>query len=222
MRTLLAIAIGLALLIPAMGQAQEVTDSTIQLIPLRTLDEIQSDISAAKTALQVARARMPVFEGAEKQAQIQVDPWKKEIDLTNSKIDVAKKEKNESSKVALEAEKKALERRKSLAENNHQLRKAETEVAKAELEQIEADLKAWELELELARHRSEREELAKAGTEGVGLAAVDQMIRDLEKKALEAQKDSADKSSKCADKEKNVVNKRLAILETQNKIMTGK
>lgn len=202
--------------------AQSALDSSIVLIPLRSLDEIQADITEAKSRLSVATARVPVVEGAEKQAQLQIDPWSKQIDLAKAKVDEAKQSKNESAKVAAEAEKDALERQKKLAENNYDLRKAETDLAKATSEWIAAQIKAWELEAELAKKRVERDGLIKSGTSGIGLAAVDQVIRDLEKKALEAQKADADKSGNRADKEKNVVSKRLAILETQSKIMTGK
>ncbi len=222
MRKITILAAALLLLSPIGAFAQSGLDSGIVLIPLRSLDEIQGEITAAKTRLQTADAMVAVTEGAEKQAQLQIDPWTKQIDLIKAKVEAAKKEKNESAKVALEAEKDALERRKKLAENNYDLRKAETDLARAHSAWISAQIKSWELESELAKRRVEREGLVKSGTSGVGLASVDQVIRDLEKKALEAQKNEADKAGERADKEKNVVSKRLAILETQSKIMTGK
>lgn len=202
--------------------AQTPLDSGIVLIPVRSLDEIQADIADAKNRLSVAEARVPVVEGAEKQAQMQIDPWTKQIDLVKAKVDVAKSEKNESAKTALEAEKNALERQKSLAENNYDLRKAETDLAKAHSEWIATQLRAWEFEQELAMKRVERDALVKSGTTAIGLAAVDQIVRNLERKTLGAQKDEADKSGNRADKEKNMVSKRIKILETQDKIMTGK
>jgi len=206
---------------PVIAIAQTPLDSGIVLIPLRSLDEIQADIADAKNRLSVAEARVPVVEGAEKQAQMQIDPWAKQIDLVKAKVDVARNEKNESAKTALEAEKNALERQKNLAENNHDLRKAETDLAKAHSEWIATQLRAWEFEQELAMKRIEREALVKSGTTTIGLAAVDQVVRNLERKALGAQKDEADKSGNRADKEKNIVSKRIKILETQDKIMTG-
>ncbi len=202
--------------------AQTAFDSTIVLIPLRSLDEIQEEINGIKSRSNVATARVPVSEGAEKQAQLLIDPWRKQIELANAKVDAAKSEKNESARIAAEAEKKSLERQKDLAEKNYDLRKAETEFAKAEADWLMAQIKSAELEFELTKKRIERDGLVKSGTAGVGLNAVDQVIRDLEKKVLEAQKDEADKAGNRADKEKSIVSKRLAILESQNKILTGK
>lgn len=137
-------------------------------------------------------------------------------------MDAAKKESNESAKIAAEAEKKSLERQKDLAEKNYDLRKAETDFAKADAAWIAAQVSAGEMEFELAKKRFERDGLIKSGTSGVGLAAVDQVIRDLEMKALEAQKSEADKAGDRADKEKNIVSKRLAILEAQSKAIGGR
>ena len=222
MRKLIVLALSAALISPIMAVAQTSLDSAIVLIPLRSLDEIQSEINEAKSELQVAEARVPVVEGAEKQAQILIDPWRNQLKLAEAKVDATKKEDNESARVAAEAEKKSLERQKELAEKNYDLRKAETDFAKADAQWIAAQVTARELEFELAKNRFEREGLVKSGTAGVGLAAVDQVIRDLEKKALEAQKSEADKAGDRADKEKNVVSKRLAILETRNKAISGK
>jgi hypothetical protein len=222
MRYLFVVAVCAVLVIPVSATSQTAFDSTIVLIPLRSLDEIQAEINTTKSRLQVAQARLPVAEGAEKQAQMMIDPWRKQIDLANAKVDAAKKEKNESAKIAAEAEKKSLERQKELAEKNYDLRKAETDFAKSESQWIEAGIKANEMEFELAKKRIEREQLVKGGTTGVGLAAVDQVIGELLKKSLEAEKDEADKGGNLADKHKDVVSKRLAILEAQAKAVSGK
>lgn len=222
MRKLIILVAGMLLLSPLSVVAQSAMDSAIVLIPLRSLDEIQGEINAGKSALQVAQARVPVIEGAEKQAQILIDPWRSQIKLAEAKVDAAKKENNESAKIAAEAEKKSFERQKDLAEKNYDLRKAETDFAKADAAWIAAQVSSGEMEFELAKKRFERDGLIKGGTSGVGLAAVDQVIRDLEKKALEAQISEADKAGDRADKEKNIVSKRLAILDAQSKAISGK
>lgn len=222
MKKIAVLAACIMLSAPVSAIAQSALDSALVLIPARPMEDIQADVTEATNRLFVAQARVPFIEGAEKQAQLQVDPWSKQIDLIKAKIDAAQSEKNKSAEVALEAEKSVLERQKNLAENNYDLRKAETDLAKANSEWVASQVKSLKFEAELAKKRAERAELLKGGTSAVGLAATDQSIRDFEKRALEAQKDEADKSGNRADKEKNIVSKRIKMLETQDKLMTGK
>lgn len=221
MRNLVVVALCLVALGAWDAHAQGFVDTSIVLIPLRSPELIRADIDAANNQLQVAEARVPVVEGAEKQAQHLIDPWSKQIDLVNAKIDVAKKEKSEAGKVAGEAEKKVLEQKKKLAENNYDLRKAETDLAKADRDLLKAQIKYLQLESELAEKRIQRDELVKAGTTSVGLTAVNELIAEVLRKALEADREVADKTGNKSDKYKSVVNKRLDILQTQTKLLQG-
>jgi hypothetical protein len=75
------------------------------------------------------------------------------------------------------------------------------------------------LERQLRLKRAEQIAATGAGPE---TARGDQIVFDLEKATLEAQRKVADKEAEVADNEKKVVERRLKILEAQRSVMGGR
>ena len=87
------------------------------------------------------------------------------------------------------------------------------EAAKARKSLAEATRKSLELELQLSTRRGERE-LAGAGDAAVALRH-DNVIRDLERKVLEAQRVQADREKQVAERHQDITRRRLELYQAQ-------
>jgi hypothetical protein len=79
--------------------------------------------------------------------------------------------------------------------------------------------KALELELQLATRRAGRQ---KKVVGGAGQASLDRVIGELEKQTLEAQRAQAASSMEVSDLEIKAIDRRLELLDAQQKVLGGK
>jgi flagellar hook-basal body complex protein FliE len=203
--------------VPAVSSAA--TDSLLSVVPNRDTAETQREIGTTvqrRAATENAIQRLTQLRSG---TQLRVDDMKRRIDGVNDRLKAAKKEKRDADRGRLEAERKALEREKELLERRVALREAEIAVKKKESEGAELERKALELEVQLWLKRSDPTRPA-AGT--VERASFDQVLSDLERQVLEAQRAAAAKAADVADGEKSVVERRLGILEAQRSVVGGK
>jgi hypothetical protein len=119
----------------------------------------------------------------------------------------------------MEAERKAAEREIDLLKRREELRQAETEfeAKRAELSGLTAQ--ALRLELQLAVRRAGR---LRTPVGGAGGASLDRVIAELEKQTLEAQRAQAFSSSEVADHEMRVIDRRLELLDAQERVLGGR
>ena len=90
---------------------------------------------------------------------------------------------------------------------------AELDQAKAAKRQAQAAQKALELELQLAGRRSDR---ARVATTDPTLALQqDEVIRELERKTLEAQRDRAEAAKDVAARDQDIAKRRLDLYQAQ-------
>jgi hypothetical protein len=144
---------------------------------------------------------------------------KVEIVRIKDRINVAKKENREADRVGLEAERKAAEREIELLRRREELREAETVLESTRAEFAGLTRKALELELQLAVRRAGR---LRTSVGGAGGASLDQVIGELEKQTLEAQRAQAAASISVSDQEIRVLDRRLELLNAQQKVLGGK
>ena len=193
-------------------------DSFIMLVPPRDSNSIKREIRTAAGALEAAGKARQVAENMRLGASSRIEFKKVEIVRIKERISLAKKENREADRVGLEAERKAAEREIELMRRREELRDAETilEIRRAEL----ADLtkRALELELQLAVRRAGRR---RAPVGGAGGASLDRVIGELEKQTLEAQRAQAAASVELSDQEIRVLDRRLEMLDAQQRVLAG-
>jgi hypothetical protein len=194
-------------------------DSFILLVPPRDTITIKKNLRAAIEAEKSAEIRRDQTETMRLGAIARIEAKKVEISRLKERINVAKNENRDADRLGLEAERKAAEREIELLKRRADLREAETEfeVQQAELARLTA--KALQLELQLAIRRVGR---LRAPVGGAGGASQDRVIAELEKQTLEAQRAQAAASTQLAEQEISVIDRRLELLDAQERVLGGK
>lgn len=218
---------GLTTLLTAMGgseaRAQEAQalgpDSFLVAVPIRDTMEIQRELGSAALAKAQAENDRARAEGLRNSARARITRKEGEIDAIKDRAKTAKNEKRSAAATALEADKKAAEREKDLIERRESLREAEIELEKKRAELADVRRQALELELQLAVRRLEQERTGQQ--EGPAGARARQVLGDLEKRTLEAQRQEVDKSKEVADRRKEIIKRRLEILQAQRQFVSG-
>lgn len=193
-------------------------DSFLLLVSPRDTITIKKSLRAATEAEALAETRREQAETMRLGALARTEAKKVEIGRLKERITAAKKENREADRLGLEAERKASEREIELLKGREELRKAEIEfeIRRADLAALTA--KSLQLELQLATRRAGR---LRAPGGGAGGASLDRVIGELEKQTLEAQRDQAASSIDVAKTEMVVINRRLELLEAQQRVLGG-
>jgi hypothetical protein len=193
------------------GRTVAQTLGFIDVIPVRSPDRIRTEIEAAKAASREADARMTESSSQQAQTKAMVDVKKQELSTVNARIKLAEKQKAETDKITLEAEKKVAERQKQFLERRQALHGAELDRAKAGKKLASAQQKALELELQLSQRHADR---AAVSDPAVALRS-DQVIRELERKTLEAQRQQADAAKDVAARDEDIAKGRMDLYQAQ-------
>jgi chromosome segregation ATPase len=194
-------------------------DSFILLVPLRDTVTIKKSLKAALEAETSAETRREQAETMRLGAMSRIEAKKVEISRLKERINVAKKENREADRLGMEAERKAAEREIDLLKRRAELREAETEFEARRAELAGLTAKALQLELQLATRRTGR---LRTPVGGAGGASQDRVIAELEKQTLEAQRTQAVSSIEVADREITVIDRRLELLDAQERVLGGK
>jgi chromosome segregation ATPase len=202
-------------LLTAQAEATTGFDSFIMLVPPRDSISIKKNVRAAADAVSLADTRRQQAETMRLGARARIEAKKVEIVRIKDRINVAKKENRDADRAGLEAERKAAEREIDLLERREDLRQAETELETRRAEYAALSKKALELELQLAVRRTGRQRKAVGGAGG---ASLDRVIGELEKQTLEAQRAQAASSIEVSDQEIKTIDRRLELLDAQQKL----
>ena len=193
-------------------------DSFIMLVAPRDTVSIRRQLRSASDAVSQAESRRRQAETMRLGARGSIEAKKVEIGRLKERSNLAKKEGREADRLGLEAERKAAEREKGLLERREGLRQAESELEASRGELATLTQKALQLELQLAVRRAGR---ARTPVGGAGGASLDRVIGELEKQTLEAQREQSAYSEVVADREIKVIDRRLELLDAQQKILGG-
>jgi hypothetical protein len=198
---------------PTAGQSVAQALGFIDVIPARSTDRIQNELSNSKADEREADARIAEMSSQRAQTKAMIEVKKQEISTVDARIKLADKQKAEGDKTALEAEKKVAERQKQFLERREALRGAELDQAKAAKQLARAEQKALDLELQLANRRDDR---ARVGTTDPTVALRhDEVIRELERKTLEAQRQRAEAAKDVASRDQDIAKRRLDLYQAQ-------
>ena len=175
---------------PTAGRSVAEALGFIDVIPARSVERIRNELESAKAEEREADARISETTSQRERTKSMVEVKKRELSTVDARIKLADKQKAEADKTTLTAEKKVGERQKQFLERREALHGAELDQAKAAKRRAEAAQKALEMELQLAGRRSDR---ARVATTDPTLALQhDEVIRELERKTLEAQREQAE------------------------------
>jgi hypothetical protein len=190
-------------------------DSSLDFVPLRSQDDIRYDIEQSRSSELQANAAMNRAKEQQAGMKARVEITRQELKALDGRIGLAKKEKRDPERVSFEAEKKVTERNKAVMERREALRGMEIQLAQREMELAVASRKALELELELATRRSERAQLGGAVGPATTEARLDQVIRELERRTLEAQRTRVGVSRQVGEREQGLIERRLELLKAE-------
>ena len=179
------------------------------LIP-RPAGRLQREIEETKLDMMEADSEIKQRQGLEDQVKAMAEVKKQEISTLDAQRKLAEKAKNDAEVASFEAEKRDAERHKQFLDKQVSLHQAETETAKARKSLAEATRKALELELQLTNRRGERS----SGDAAVTMRN-DNVIRDLERKTLEAQRLQADREKQVAERHQDIAKRRLELYQAQ-------
>jgi hypothetical protein len=185
----------------------------VEILTPRPVDRIQREIDEAQLDQREAEAEVTDRQGLEDQVKAMVEVKKQEISTLDAQRKLAEKSKQEAEVASFEAEKKDAERHKQFLEKRVSLHQAEKETAKARKALAQATQKALELELQLANRRGARDRAATADA-AVALRH-ENVIRELERKVLEAQRAQAEREKQVADKHQDIAKRRLELYQAQ-------
>ncbi|MDQ3208494.1 MAG: hypothetical protein M3Q37_07770 [Gemmatimonadota bacterium] len=193
-------------------------DSFLLLVAPRDTVTIKKSLKAAVEAEALAGTRRDQAETMRLGALARIEAKKVEIGRLKERIGAAKKENREADRLGMEAERKASEREIELLKWREELRSAEIdfEIRRGDLAALTA--KSLQLELQLATRRAGR---LRTPMGGAGGASLDRVIGELEKQTLEAQRDQAASSIDVAKTEMVVLNRRLGLLDAQQRVLGG-
>ncbi len=201
------------------GAAETPAEMFLLLVPSRDSPEIQHDIEVATQRQRVAANQREQTERWRTSAKLRVDDMERHIDSIKDRIKIAKQRKQDADRLRLEAERQAAERQKELLERRQSLREAEIDLLKKKAEQANMERQALELELQLMTKRNEP---VRAAPGTVERASFDQVVSQLERKTLEAQRAAATTIMAVAEYERKVVEQRIAILDAQQAVVRGR
>jgi hypothetical protein len=221
-RSSILLVLGLLAASPAVAQRKATTprgfDSFIMLVPPRDSTAVKKQLRTAVEAVASAETRRLQAETMRLGATARIESKKVAIVRIKERIDLAKRENRDADRLGLEAERKAAEREIELLKRREELRQAEIELETQRAELAALTRRALELELQLATRRAGR---SRGPVGGAGGASLDRVIGELEKQTLEAQRAQAASNIEVADREIRMIDRRLELLDAQQKVLGG-
>jgi hypothetical protein len=196
---------------PAANQANALSSlGLVEILIPRPAGRLQRKIEETKLDMMEADSEIKQRQGLEDQVKAMAEVKKQEISTLDAQRKLAEKAKNDAEVASFEAEKRDAERHKQFLDKQVSLHQAEKETAKARKSLAEATQKALELELQLTNRRGERS----SGDAAVTMRN-DNVIRDLERKTLEAQRLQADREKQVAERHQDIAKRRLELYQAQ-------
>jgi len=219
MTSLLTLSAAIVLLAPQAGHAQyrSTTDPRMIVIPIRSAQDISSDLEHATATRQLVIARNEQAVERLNEIANAIETRESSIDGINDRKDRAKDTGRESEETSLKIEEKANKQAIDLLKRLKSLREAEVDVAKAEEDHADMAILVLQREGDLQVKRSEYDWPSTSMGE-LARNTASQVLGELEVDLLKLQEDLAGATQKVASKEKKVVEQRIKLHEAQGKL----
>jgi signal transduction histidine kinase len=177
----------------------------------RDLKELQQQLQNAREFQMAATSQINTAHALAAEAESRVTVMVEEIETTKAKRAAAKRAKDKPAMEALDATSERQKNEKEYLENLRDAMMAEADRVETEQAAMAARVKSLELETLLS---SKNEELRSPLANSQSAAQYQTLLRSL----LDAQRDSADKFRKAAEKDKRVTDRRIEQLKSLSKI----
>jgi hypothetical protein len=204
--------------VAAQAPAPSGFDSFIMLVAPRDTNTIKKLVRDSEREIAAAEKTRQQAETMRLGATSRIEFKKVAIIRLKERIALAKKENREADRVGLEAERKAAEKEIDLLKRREELRDAEAVLETKRSELASLTKQALELELQLARRRASRRQRALGAATA---ASLERVIGELEKQTLDAQRAQSASSMEVADQEIQVIDRRLDLLDAQQRLLGG-
>jgi len=193
-------------------------DSFLVLVPVRTPYAVGLELGDARDAQARAQLERAQSDLLRQFAEVRINTAKAEIDAFKARANEAKKAKQEATRITADADKVSAEARKDLLEKRRDLRHTESDAAASRLALAGKAIKALELEQTLQQRREDR--VGTGAAANMAGAQADNALTLLERQVLEAQREQADASIDVSRRDKELVERRLAMLKAQLELRT--
>lgn len=190
-------------------------DPQMVVIPVRSMQEITSDLDNAMANKQLAMSRNAQAINRLDEIARSIQDREVSIEDIERRKDNAKDNKRDSEATSLKIESKANEQAIDLLERLKDLRKAEIEVAKVEEDYADLTIRAFQMEGDLQGKRSDYDWRSLGNQSNLTYNTASQVISELEVSLLKLQKEMASSMEKLASKQKDVVNQRMKLHKAQ-------
>jgi len=187
------------------------------LVPPRSQDEIRQDQKRAEEDTERANKSIADAQARVKEAEGWVKAHKLEMDQLKKKIDAAKKEKRDSDKIMLEAQFKQLELVEDYLRRMQDVRSVEVEVAGAQKDLANSRKKAAEAELDLT---GKADAWKQAPPSDPTFFQKARTASEAGANTLRAMREMADKNTDVASRFKKLADKRVALVEARNRLLS--
>lgn len=222
---LLVSAVSLALPAAASAQLRVVTSrdgagevTAVELVSLRSREEIQEDLDRATRALGTAETDIIECRNEVQRCQADVDIQKSRIDITKTELKLARSQRREADRQNLAQRRRVQEAEKELLERVEDAVTARLKYSEELLEWARAAVTAYQLELELVEKNEELIALEGHVQEAQAPDWLGEGLDDLRGRVLNAMRAEAERDARVARERRGFVNAQLRVLDAQRKL----
>lgn len=193
-------------------------DPRMVVIPVRSMEEITTDLDNAKATRQLVMNRNTQAVNRLNETKRAIQDREALIKDIDRREGDAKDDRRNTEAVSLKIELKANKKAIDLLKRLKNLREAEIDVAKAEEEHVDLEIRVFQMESELQSKRSEYNWQSTGSQNDLTQNTAGQVIGELEVSLLKLQEELASATQKVASKQKDVVKERMRLHKAQVKL----
>ena len=200
-------------------------DSSLVMVPPRSMDDVARDQADAEAAARAADETVVLTRGLAARSAAQVEVKKSEVDNLKARVKVAKESKNEAEQKDLERQQKELELAQKRLERIRDMRGAELDLAQAQKAAAASRAQVHQAERALLDLRGQLDQTGATAPSTGQLEKFLAQKRDVSKaetRVLELTKELAGKRTDVASKAKDLADRRLAVIAIDAEIAARK
>jgi len=197
---------------------QRQADPQMVVIPVRSMQDITSDLENAIAVKQLAVSRNSQAVVRLRDIASSIKDREALIQDLDRRRDEAKDNNRKSEETSLKIESEANEKAIKLLERLRDLRKAEIDEAEVGEERADLTIRVFQLESELQGRRSEYNWQSSGSQTQLTHNTAYKVISELEVELLQLQMELAKSTQELASKQKDVVNRRTKLHEAQQEL----
>ncbi|NNF28578.1 MAG: hypothetical protein HKN73_15235 [Gemmatimonadetes bacterium] len=223
--TLLVSAVALAIPVASSAQLRVVTSrdgagevTAVELVTLRSREEIQEDLEHASRTVAMAEADIVECRSEVQRCEADVDIQKSRIDITKTELKLARSQRREADRQNLSQRRRVQEAEKELLERVEDAVSARLKYSERLLEWAQAAVTAYQLELEFLDKNQELIALEEEVDQAQAPDWLGEGLDDLRGRVLNAMRIEAERDGRVARERRGFVNAQLRVLDAQRKL----